>query len=671
MTRKFILMIIVILFLIGCNDEITNVDLNYGSAEEEYIEENLTIDEPSELEITQEIKTHKAIISVEALNIRLQPSIDSDKIGSVFLGSVYDIQAEYYDDVNDELWYQIESVDGTLGWIAGWYCQKSDRDLIVYDRGECVSLGISPYYELNRLPSLEKIKGDLKDMVIYLDGNPIEDDTAFEEVGEHELYGEYYREDIKHKTIPYTFTVLSSFVELVIYDDMDKSSDVIGYRQKKSDALSSINCLWLFESDGLQAWYEIQVDSNMIGYIPYFQIASSKDEIVKVKTDIGTLEYNCKYSSFEEKLLNDKYIVLNYESKQVINPRNGKTFELPTDYVLIQDGSFAVSYVHKETFFMNEPEFFKLRLIDFESGNFDVLYEDDRDFAYVMNDRKIISSSLDDNTFTIGYISNDSWYFLDNQIREMKIRFNYANEQWGVDFIDGNGIKKENEFITFYSDLNEMSLKLDGFQVSDCESIKFTNIYDIIDDEYALWFEVELKDGRKGYTYRPFRSNESNHILTTRQFSLLRSDGSLETFGGELSILLWYYFLEDVFLKQGYYTVSTYYEGISTGHIPKDITKEIAYEADTSYYSIPNKSLILKHTSSYDGDYLKLSIVDLESESLESIYEVEYENAYISCIEVKDETKILLTIDDYENAYESLLQYKNGKWELITDYKEE
>jgi len=56
-------------------------------------------------------------VTADNVNIREEPSTDSEKIGSVSKNT----KLKYLDTQND--WYKIELADGTVGWIAGFLCK--------------------------------------------------------------------------------------------------------------------------------------------------------------------------------------------------------------------------------------------------------------------------------------------------------------------------------------------------------------------------------------------------------------------------------------------------------------------------------------------------------------------------------------------------------------------
>lgn len=124
--KKIELFILLLLFIVivGCESE--NLDNNFKQNNENVIISEVTESNSNGkvLDIEELVITQGGLIRIHAniLNVRSSFSESSEAIGTLQLDELY-----YYTDIKLDVegrkWYEIETKDGEIGWIAGWYCE--------------------------------------------------------------------------------------------------------------------------------------------------------------------------------------------------------------------------------------------------------------------------------------------------------------------------------------------------------------------------------------------------------------------------------------------------------------------------------------------------------------------------------------------------------------------
>ncbi len=137
-----------LLLLIGCqnnqvNNDVNVVDNNQVSAEiKETDVENINNDKQpvTVVEDSNDEDVEVVVIEVEeplsvtvlasSLNVRKEPTTESEVIGTVLEWESYDV-IETEKDIEDRKWYNVRFANDEVGWIAGWYCSEIYNDNIL------------------------------------------------------------------------------------------------------------------------------------------------------------------------------------------------------------------------------------------------------------------------------------------------------------------------------------------------------------------------------------------------------------------------------------------------------------------------------------------------------------------------------------------------------------
>lgn len=183
---KRILLIIFFAILVGCTDNSmtqNNENSNNILVEEAIVEENTeerlatkvfsstsdnesgeTLDE-NDLEAKELVEYVQILVDV--LNVRENPGINSVKLSAVGLNDIYEVID--FSIINNEVWYKIEYIEGTVGWIAEEYCiavefndtcdlrqiyeshSKESKMIGLFDSNDCDSYEVIEHWIINDL----------------------------------------------------------------------------------------------------------------------------------------------------------------------------------------------------------------------------------------------------------------------------------------------------------------------------------------------------------------------------------------------------------------------------------------------------------------------------------------------------------------------------------------
>lgn len=244
---KKIYVLIFCILLIGCAEnnitsENTNEEADISNQiANEVVEETeeiqvVTYDSDSQNKNVDEeaFSSFSVDIRVDQLNVRSEPSIESEKISKVSLDEQYIVKEKHVNDETGEYWYQIELDDGTIGWIAGWFATKSGVKYI--------TLYSEMSFESDRMAFVENTKmPEFKLSGIYSDSYAMKwYKTEF--LGQT-LYSEDYYNDTSIVTWPIVYKTNYSNEEFVFSED-NPGKIHFGYREvfiESSDGLIYID----------------------------------------------------------------------------------------------------------------------------------------------------------------------------------------------------------------------------------------------------------------------------------------------------------------------------------------------------------------------------------------------------------------------------------------------
>lgn len=659
--KKYLILLIVSIFMfnIGCTK--TNDIVNESEAVNEgnsIVTKSVDNDtgENERLDETTERKTKKIQVVVDALNVRMDADIESEKIGSVFLGSVYEVIDEK--NLGSEIWYQV-SYEDHFGWIAGWFCEETELEIMVFQRNECPKIAISNYYHIDDIIPFDSLKSDEYD--VYLDDEKVISDIYLTETGRHILYIK-----TEGKQSPnYEFSVVGSDTYMV-YETTSFGSEIIGVQMKSKSKDRNYKAGYLTYTDDLELWVEVRMDDE-IGYIMISDEDSSLYTLESLYVLAGkrSIEFSVPNKPVFFEHLNGNYYQINIEDRKwLVNIKSGANVEYDRQVAFIDDQ--VVLYQYPFDFFaLGKNEVYDLKIVDLSETEH-VVYEYDGKFAYIAGNSN--EDSIDfSGSFVMGSYSAEPWYYIDTQIMEETVELRLINDKWVMTVIESPLKDIKDEEVVVYSEFLNFDSEIGTYMVSECKSIEFMNTYDIINDQYALWFEVILSDGSKGYAHRPERTYERRGHLTTIEMHLVKEDGTTYYFEPFYDYMTGDWYLDKGLEKIDSYIITTLWEGSYSTILPKDGSEEMSY-MDTKFIEMADNKVIIYQFGYYD-EYTNFSIHRMEDKKLIEEYQMPEGWYSLGDLEIVNEGLITFTIMEREDKYLSSLKHSDDGWQIETTYE--
>lgn len=206
--------------------------------------------------------------------------------------------------------------------------------------------------------------------------------------------------------------------------------------------------------------------------------------------------------------------------------------------------------------------------------------------------------------------------------------------------------KANNNHILIFATINKEARVIGSMseqEVSD--NIILTNTYELINNQLALWFEVEVEDGKKGYLYRYINGDE-RHFYNNKsdKIRLKKKSGELITIdnhvNGEFDLTV-----EDDLTELGYYTLYITDSGERrSGWFINEKTGDSFYTKGEPILSTNKKRFIVANYDMEEGlEWNGIQIYSINDKEIT----LEYEEALFSWgptnVKWVDDTHILLT----------------------------
>lgn len=608
-------------------------------------------------------------IKSDAEEIFTEADLHSEVLDTVYKGSVYRVHNSK--TVEDIFWYQIEYNPGKYGWLSGNNVDLVYGDGFEYEEGQYPDLNMPKYILRGDTLVVEKILGGDSEYDLYIEGIIIQDAIILNEVGSYEIYG-VSRLNPNKRTITYRIECLQAYYYGLVYDDYSSDARVIGYVRYKSEVADNLLSTYLTNEDGLVVWYEIEIN-DVKGYVKSRNDGRNiYNKTINAVCNDQVLTLEGDYISFAPSMFLDKYYHIYGDQTVLINPDNGAILYTNRYYYTVDDNRSLIE-VNRDEFYMNYNQMyaevmpFRLRVIDLEKGNFDVLlnYEDECiniDSIYIDDDH--------DNENYIGLIkiSDDPWAFsTDRRMREI-YQLQKNNKKWEFKLIHKPKMDYENDSFQVYTTFPDRTTTLGTFTQSDCENIEFMNVYDIIDQTYVLWFELTLKDGRKGYTYRTLRPEEEKAAILGEDAKLVMADKSLYDVKDDANE--WISFME---LSSGLEAIDTYIltyydEREYQTLIAKDDLDRSGETFEGKFYEFPNKQWALAlFYSREDGYDQQLIFYDLSSGKKEEVFTFDSPSRWIFSLNVVDDETVTFFIRYDNKKLPVIMKNIDGQWQIVSD----
>ncbi|MCH4888921.1 SH3 domain-containing protein [Acidaminobacter sp. JC074] len=651
--RNILMILLMSLLLISCQTEEVNekslptedmVITQHENVENDVEGESLVqVTEPEELQRIQ--------VVVDALKIRQEATTDSEQVGTVFYGSVFEV-LEKKKDINDDYWYRIQDGD-QFGWIASWFCEATFTGLQSFDRGECYRLSLSNlYYQGSKLVKSDLVTGDVD---VYIDSTRIEDDFILDSKGKHLVY----TMQGGMKSPLYTIEVIGKDIYGLLYESPDSTLNAVDYVKFKVE-VDKVESIILSYSDRLNIWYEILKDNKQL-YLPVkfddFEVMTST---YQVKVADKTFTFDRK-SSLQDGLLNGQYVQFTGYENTIINLDNGHMYQTKFGYHFLDDNHLAVYPTSEYQLYGKAVGLGKVQVVDLSKDN-EVVYEYDK-LCTRLRSRDDDGKLLDE--LIIYSQSKNNWLYADNQEMIERGVFEKINGKWQLTSYPEDINEFVDREVTVYKDYSDRQI-IGSYMVSEL-NLRNPSIIDIIDGQYVYWFEAWNGGEVVGYIYRPKYDYEKDNFFYWQDFSLVMNSGLLYTDEQVGDESLNRRFLLSILESQGYYTLEYSYEGNYIKVLDKD--NETVFERiDSRMLDFDDQNRLFVLTIPYGPGYVGLEIIKIEEGQFIEEFKIEDPEIYVSDVKIISDQEISFTIE-HNDAYPALLKYINGEWLIETDYE--
>lgn len=134
MRYNFIYLLIIVFIFGGCTiqdsiveipsqEKVETFDISKVAVSEE---QTVTTEPNSEVSLPEGLTV---TVIADLLNVRSSPSIEGEVVFQVSEGEIFLVQ-DVFEEVAGEVWLRIELEDLTDAWIAAWYCQVIDEEIL-------------------------------------------------------------------------------------------------------------------------------------------------------------------------------------------------------------------------------------------------------------------------------------------------------------------------------------------------------------------------------------------------------------------------------------------------------------------------------------------------------------------------------------------------------------
>ena len=664
---KKIALIFIIMFLVGCN-EVPKTPI--AETEPNAVESKLldvTNAEPSDVDPVEVVdELQKVMVIVDVLNLREEPSVLSEKLGSVYKNSVYEVLGTkvIMNDDKEETWYRVHVGKETEGWIAGWFCEVTDNELDDLAIIESPSINLQLMYQTGETINKEDMVTSRYTIEVLIDDVIVEESFTFNTVGKHEIEVITYDELLRELSQE-SFDV-EVYEDILGFGYLKPNNTRVAVIESKDSYNLDMSSLYIDYNHVI--WCKAKLDSQILYVntdnldIDYFYDVKN----VEIPfTKYGGLTLGLKSASLNKGMMDEGFLWIQDLGTSIINLDSGEMIELKESVEILLQDRLIINFNSYGDYSMT-PDLEKtlFQIIEMTEEDFEVVYKNTSDYIGF----ETIELGADKIVVEGYYESKDHWQYAPENRKIDTLELTPMTDKWLCITMNSDmlyvGVTEE---MTVYETLNENSNLLGVYNPEDVLETLYLATYDIIDDQTVMWFEVTLLDGLKGYTYRTWRDSESRSVLRNKDITFILDNGEkkiikpLEKF--------WYVPLNisDTLSSLGLYTTYVWFdERVITVYDSKD-GQEVDVPFNSQIELSPDKTKVLATTWHYGEPVTTIRLYNIKNKELEEIYIHEFIefNAY----EFKwiDNQSISFTKGSTEGKFKKTITFIDEQWHLSTD----
>jgi hypothetical protein len=269
----------------------------------------------------------------------------------------------------------------------------------------------------------------------------------------------------------------------------------------------------------------------------------------------------------------------------------------------------------------------------------------------------------------MGYtFSNNDWDYADTTPMETEGRIYYESDKWH-DVILSDDTKQINKVTSFdlYKDTTTDNV-IGHYNVTEAKTIEFIRLFDIKDRTLVMWFEVEMANGTKGYTYRKKHDYENDSIYTLEPFHLMTESGPVVISGSES-------YQKKKMIPSAYVISNRYfildYGDVSSYDLVEYDGSRSKYEFSDRHSFSPKAKFIVNNKGSYTDPIIE--ILANEDSGLNQTTEINLGHVNIGLFEwINDKEvnfKIIIPSPNFVVEYDARVYLDNDTWVFESDYQ--
>lgn len=607
----------------------------------------------------------------EILNFREEPSTSSKKLGRLYKDSVYDVLATR--TLDDGTWYQLQS-GNVIGWVSGEFCEETGSDLVEYINAPLVLLYETYEEGDSLLPSHFEYEGDI---LGFSSNDHVMDSYHFNNPGTHVV--NVITEDVlgRQKVYKTEITVSKYYLggdPIKAYESWSKKSKILFDIHEEDmqlewtahfDYQDGKIVLWYQSTKGGQDFYISEPGLILPCSKVIMYLSNGRSKVYEgdfLYPDPLQLKYG--YYAINQYFQSD-YKIKNDKQTRLVCQSTGNSRLIKSDYSHFPDPS---SYFLYDSFsvgeYKNQP-FTTIEVTDSQNEQLETVFIIDESYQGI----NLYHFNNPSECRYTGYtFSDNDWDFADATTMETKGRIYYESDEWHY-AITSDDIKHKSPITSFelYEDMKANN-KVGHYDVSEAEIIEFNRVFDIQNRTLVMWFEVEMKDGTKGYTFRPRHEYEYEYVYALEPFYLMIDAGPVTI--DESKIYHKKKFMPSSFSKSNRYVLSDFDYGSTYTVINYDGSKsEIVLSIN--YKFSPEDQFIINNKGS--NSHPVIEIISNDDAGLDQVFEIELGQVSIGLFEWQNDSEVHFTITEHSTSFsivhDARIYLENDIWILESDYQ--
>ena len=607
----------------------------------------------------------------DILNFREKPSTSSKKLGRLYKDSIYDVLATK--TLDDGTWYQLQS-GNVIGWVSGEFCEETSSDEVEYINAPLVLLYETYEEGDSLLPSHFEYEGDI---LGFSSNDHVMESYHFNNPGTHVV--DVITEDVlgRQKVYRTEITVSKYYLgsdPIKAYESWSKKSEVL-FDIHEEDMDFDWTAHFDYQDGKTVLWYQSTKDGQDF-YISEPGLILPCSKMIMYLTNGRSKVYEGDFLYPDPLQLKHGYYAINQYFKSEFKVQNNKQTRLVSQTTgearLIKSNfshfSDPSSYFLYDSFsveeYRNQP-FTTIEVVDIQNGQLETVFTIDESYQGI-NLYHFVNPP--EYRYTGYTFSDNDWDFADATTMETEGRIYYESDEWHY-VITSDDTKHKSPITSFdlYEDMKANNI-IGHYDVAEAEVIEFNRVFDIQNRTLVMWFEVEMKDGITGYTFRPRHEYEYEYIYVLEPFYLMTDDGPVTI--DESKIYHRKKYMPSSFAASNRYILSDFDYGSTYTVIDYDgVKSEIALSLN--YMLSPTGQLIVNNKGSNTQPVIE--IISNDETGLKQVFEMELGQVSVGLFDWKNDAEVHFTITEYSTNFsiehDGRIYLENDIWIFESDYQ--